>query len=211
MGWDDNGLNVERRVQLLTGTRCDPSLPYDPDFRPPEKVGKKDRPIPVSRPNFVELCGEVVEQLEQTYFDLWSDIGLSVDWSHTYRTIGPEAIRASQRGFLRLLDRGLAYRSESPTLWDVDFRTAVAQAELQDRELPGAYHKLALRGPRRPRSGSTPPAPSCCRRAWPWSPTPTTSATSRCSARPPARRSSASRCRSWPTSWPRPTRAPASP
>src|SRR5690606_10266207 len=35
MGWDDNGLNVERRVQLMTGTRCDPSLPYDPDFRPP--------------------------------------------------------------------------------------------------------------------------------------------------------------------------------
>ncbi len=150
MGWDDNGLNVERRVQLLTGTRCDPTLPYDPDFRPPEKVGRKDKPIPVSRPNFVELCGAVVEQLEESYFDLWSDIGLSVDWSHTYRTIGPEAIRASQRGFLRLLDRGLAYRAESPTLWDIDFRTAVAQAELQDRELPGAYHKLRFEGPEAP-------------------------------------------------------------
>jgi valyl-tRNA synthetase len=147
MGWDDNGLNVERRVQLLTGTRCDPSLPYDPDFRPPEKVGKKDKPIPVSRPNFVELCGEVVEQLEQNYFDLWSDLGLSVDWSHNYRTIGPESIRASQRGFLRLFHRDLAYRSEAPTLWDVDFRTAVAQAELQDREIPGAYHKIRFDGP----------------------------------------------------------------
>jgi valyl-tRNA synthetase len=147
MGWDDNGLNVERRVQLLTGTRCDPSLPYDPDFRPPEKVKKGDRPIPVSRPNFVELCAEVVEQLEQAYFDLWSDLGLSVDWSHTYRTIGPEATRTSQRGFLRLLHRDLAYRNESPTLWDVDFRTAVAQAELQDREVPGAYHKLRFEGP----------------------------------------------------------------
>jgi valyl-tRNA synthetase len=147
MGWDDNGLNVERRVQLLTGTRCDPSLPYDPDFRPPEKVGKKDKPVPVSRPNFVELCGEVVEQLEQSYFELWSTLGLSVDWTQTYRTIGPRAIQASQRGFLRLLHRDLAYRSESPTLWDVDFRTAVAQAELEDRELPGAYHKLHFQGP----------------------------------------------------------------
>ncbi|HET6953764.1 MAG TPA: class I tRNA ligase family protein, partial [Acidimicrobiales bacterium] len=147
MGWDDNGLNVERRVQLLTGTRCDPSLPYDPDVRPPHKVRSKDKPVPISRPNGVELCGESVEQLEQSYFDLWSDIGLSVDWSHTYRTIGPEATRASQRGLLRLLARGLAYRTEAPTLWDVDFRTAVAQAELQDRELPGAYHKLRFRGP----------------------------------------------------------------
>ncbi|HZA76607.1 MAG TPA: valine--tRNA ligase [Acidimicrobiales bacterium] len=147
MGWDDNGLNVERRVQLLTGTRCDPSLPYDPDFRPPTNPGKKDRPIPVSRPNFVELCGEVVEQLEQQYFDLWSNLGLSVDWSHSYRTIGPGSIKASQRGFLRLVHRGLAYRSEAPTLWDVDFRSAVAQAELQDREIPGAYYRIRFDGP----------------------------------------------------------------
>ncbi len=147
MGWDDNGLNVERRVQLLTGTRCDPSLPYDPDFQPPEKVSKKDKPIPISRPNFVELCGKVVEQLEQTYFDLWSTVGLSVDWRHSYRTIGPESIKASQRGFLRLLHRDLAYRWEAPTLWDVDFRSAVAQAELQDREMPGAYYKIRFDGP----------------------------------------------------------------
>jgi valyl-tRNA synthetase len=150
MGWDDNGLNVERRVQLLTGTRCDPSLPYDPDFRPPEKVSKKDKPIPISRPNFVELCGEIVEQLEESYFDLWSNLGLSVDWRHSYRTIGPESIKASQRGFLRLVDRDLAYRSEAPTLWDVDFRSAVAQAELQDREMPGAYHKIRFEGPEGP-------------------------------------------------------------
>jgi valyl-tRNA synthetase len=145
MGWDDNGLNVERRVQLLTGTLCDPTLPYDPDFERPAKPPKK--PVHVSRPNFTELCGEVVEQLEQTYYDLWSTVGLSVDWSHTYRTIGPEAIEASQRGFLRLLGRDLAYRSEAPTLWDVDMRTAVAQAELEDRELPGAYHKISFTGP----------------------------------------------------------------
>jgi valyl-tRNA synthetase len=145
MGWDDNGLNVERRVQLLTGTLCDPTLPYDPDFRRPEKPSKQ--PVHISRPNFTELCGEVVEELEQQYFELWSTISLSVDWGHTYRTIGPEAITASQRGFLRLYDRKLAYRSGAPTLWDVDMRTAVAQAELADREMPGAYYKLRFTGP----------------------------------------------------------------
>jgi valyl-tRNA synthetase len=147
MGWDDNGLNVERRVQILTGTRCDPTLPYDPDFRPPANPGRKDRPIPVSRPNFQELCGQVVEQLERAYFDLWSTIGLSVDWSHTYRTVGPKATHASQRGLLHLLRRGLAYRAQAPTLWDVDFQSAVAQAEMQDREIPGAYYKLRFDGP----------------------------------------------------------------
>ena len=28
MGWDDNGLPTERRVQNFFGVRCDPSLPY---------------------------------------------------------------------------------------------------------------------------------------------------------------------------------------
>ena len=147
MGWDDNGLNVERRVQLLTGTVVDPSLPYDPDFQRPAKVDPKARAIPVSRPNFIELCEEVVPQLEADYHELWATVGLSVDWDHTYTSIGPKATRTSQRGFLRLVRRDLAYRSESPTLWDVDMRTSVAQAELDDREVPGAYHKLVFAGP----------------------------------------------------------------
>ncbi|MGQ0615882.1 MAG: valine--tRNA ligase [Acidimicrobiia bacterium] len=140
MGWDDNGLNTERRVQLTLGITCDPSLPYDADFVPPERPGKD--PVPVSRPNFVHCCEQVTEQLEQAYFDLWSDLGLSVDWSQTYTTIGDHATRTSQAGFLRLLGRDLVYRAESPTLWDVDFRTAVAQAELKDKEIEGAYHRL---------------------------------------------------------------------
>jgi valyl-tRNA synthetase len=150
MGWDDNGLNVERRVQLLTGTNVDPTLPYDPDFRRPQTVDPKARSLAISRPNFIELCEEVVPELEAAYHELWATVGLSVDWDHTYTTIGPKAVRTSQRGFLRLVKRDLAYRSESPTLWDVDMRTAVAQAELTDKELPGAYHKLVFDGPTGP-------------------------------------------------------------
>jgi valyl-tRNA synthetase len=153
MGWDDNGLNVERRVQLMTGTIVDPTLHYDPDFVPPANPKPKDRPIPVSRPNFIELCEQVVPELEASYHHLWSTVGLSVDWSHTYTTIGPHATRVSQRAFIRMANDGLAYRHESPTLWDVDMRTAVAQAELADRELPGAYHKLVFTTP----DGSTLP------------------------------------------------------
>jgi valyl-tRNA synthetase len=147
MGWDDNGLNVERRVQILTGARCDPTLPYDPDFEPPADPAASRRPIPVSRPNFQELCGRVIQQLEHDYYELWSNIGLSVDWTQTYRTVGPKAIKASQRGLLRLVRRDLAYRAQAPTLWDVDFQSAVAQAEMQDREIPGAYHRIRFEGP----------------------------------------------------------------
>ena len=73
---------------------------------------------------------------------MWRRLGLSVDWTLTYTTIGTSARRTSQRAFLRNLARGEAYQADAPTLWDVDMRTAVAQAELEDREVPGAYHAL---------------------------------------------------------------------
>jgi valyl-tRNA synthetase len=140
MGWDDNGLPTERRVQNYFGVRCDPSLPYDPAFRPPEQPGKQ--PVPVSRPNFIELCARLTAEDEKAFEHLWRHLGLSVDWSMTYATIDRRAQRISQLSFLRLLGRGHAYQLEAPTLWDVDFRTAVAQAELEDREQPGAYHRI---------------------------------------------------------------------
>src|SRR5688500_1517744 len=140
MGWDDNGLPTERRVQNYFGVRCDPSLPYDPAFAPPEKPGKQ--PIPVSRPNFIDLCARLTGEDEKVFEHLWRYLGLSVDWGMTYATVDRRSQRISQLAFLRLLNRGLAYQVEAPTLWDIDFRTAVAQAELEDREQPGAYHKI---------------------------------------------------------------------
>lgn len=145
MGWDDNGLPTERRVQNYFGVRCDPSLPYDPNFVPPAEPAKNPRDhIAISRPNFVELCLALTEEDEQVFEDVWRKVGLSVDWSLTYATIGERAQRAAQQAFLANLARGEAYASLAPSLWDVTFHTAVAQAELEDRERPGAYHKLAF-------------------------------------------------------------------
>ena len=149
MGWDDNGLPTERRVQNYFGVRCDPALPFDPDFTPPEKPGKD--PIAVSRPNFVALCHQLTEEDERVFEHLWRTLGLSVDWSHTYATISEDSQRVSQRGFLHLVAGGHAYQQTAPTLWDIDFRTAVSQAELEDRERPGAYYRLRF-----PRVGSEP-------------------------------------------------------
>lgn len=145
MGWDDNGLPTERRVQIHFGVRCDPALPYDPSFRPPESPPKNQ--LPVSRRNFIELCERLTIEDEKAFEGLWRLLGLSVDWSRTYRTIGTEARATAQLAFLHNLVRGEAYIAEAPTLWDITYRTAVAQAELEDRERPGAYHRLTFHGP----------------------------------------------------------------
>ena len=149
MGWDDNGLPTERRVQNYFGVRCDPALPYEPGFTPPLEGGdnassKAADQVPISRRNFIELCERLTVEDEKQFEDLWRTLGLSVDWSQTYRTIGDDAQRAAQRAFLRNLARGEAYRADAPTLWDITFRTAVAQAELEDKEMPAAFHRVSF-------------------------------------------------------------------
>ena len=142
MGWDDNGLPTERRVENYFGVRCDPSMAYDPNFAAPEKAA--DKKLSVSRKNFVELCHQLTKIDEEIFKNIWRYLGLSVDWSLEYSTISPDTQAISQRGFLEMLGRGEVYSSVAPTLWDVDFRTAVSQAEMEDRERPGNYHRVAF-------------------------------------------------------------------
>ena len=142
MGWDDNGLPTERRVQNYYGVRCDPKISYDADYRAPATPAKNQRDFDViSRKNFIELCEELAVEDEKVFEHLFQTLGLSVDWDLTYRTIDDHSRAVSQRGFLENLTAGDAYMAEAPTLWDVTFRTAVAQAELEDREMPGAYYR----------------------------------------------------------------------
>ena len=147
MGWDDNGLPTERRVQNYYGVTCDPSVAYDPNFTPPFRGDppKDHKSVPISRPNFIELCNELTHEDEKVFEELFRRLGLSVDWSLLYTTIESRSRRVSQRAFLNNLARGEAYSQEAPTLWDVDFDTAVAQAELEDRDRPGAYHTLTFK------------------------------------------------------------------
>src|SRR6266498_4156016 len=124
--------------------RFDPTLPYDPELQPPRQGDGRagGAKVPVSRRNFLELCARLSAEDEHRYEQLWRRLALSVDWSLQYNTIAERARLVSQRSFLRLLELGEAYQAEAPTLWDVTFRTAVAQAELEDREVPGAAHLI---------------------------------------------------------------------
>ncbi|WP_125775030.1 valine--tRNA ligase [Antribacter gilvus] len=152
MGWDDNGLPTERRVQNYFGVRCDPSLPYTEGFEPPHQGtdGKNVKPgdqVPISRRNFIELCERLTADDERLFEELWRRLGLSVDWAQTYQTIDATSRATAQRAFLRNLARGEAYQAEAPGLWDVTFQTAVAQAELEARDYPGFFHKVAFHRP----------------------------------------------------------------
>jgi valyl-tRNA synthetase len=144
MGWDDNGLPTERRVQNYFNVRCDPSVPYEPGLKiePAGEGGPKTPPRKVSRKNFIELCLALTAEDEKVFKALWRRLGLSVDWALEYSTISDHSRRIAQMSFIDLFRKGHVYQVEAPTQWDVDFRTAVAQAEVEDREQRGAYHHV---------------------------------------------------------------------
>ena len=150
IGWDDNGLPTEKRVQNYYGVRGDAALHYVEGFQPPHRGDAKSLKaadaMPISRQNFIELCDELTVEDEKAFESLFRRMGFSLDWDISYRTIDDHSRATAQQAFLRNLARGEAYQSEAPGLWDVTFQTAVAQAELEARDYPGAYHRVAFHG-----------------------------------------------------------------
>jgi valyl-tRNA synthetase len=141
MGWDDNGLPTERRVQNVFGISCNPHLPYQPDWYP-EKTTEKKPFTDISRQNFIEACNTLTQEDEAVFESMWRQLGISVDWNLQYATINDHCRKLSQASFLDLVKKDFVYQNEAPTMWDVDFKTAVAQAEIEDRVCPGAYHHI---------------------------------------------------------------------
>ncbi|MFN9477747.1 MAG: valine--tRNA ligase [Rickettsiales bacterium] len=112
MGFDDNGLPTERLVEK-------------------EKIIRANS---VSRKEFINICNEVIAKEETKFRALFNRIALSVDWNLEYQTINPLSCKISQMSFLDLIEKGQIYRDSQPMLWDSVDQTALAQAEIEDRE-----------------------------------------------------------------------------
>ncbi len=110
MGFDDNGLPTERFVEKK----------YN--------INKSK----TTRSDFIKLCLKETEIGSRTYKTLWNNLGISVDWSKTYSTISPIAVKVSQWSLIDLWKKGALYRSEDPILWCPHCQTAIAQADLED-------------------------------------------------------------------------------
>ena len=136
MGWDDNGVPTERRVQNYFHVRCDPRSPYEPNFtlEPANAKLRKQRPREISRRNFIEFCHGVTEEDEQAFMEVWRRTGLSVDWTQTYATIDDHCRKLAQLSFRDLYEKGHVYNVDAPFMWDVDFQMALSQADVEDRQ-----------------------------------------------------------------------------
>jgi valyl-tRNA synthetase len=144
MGWDDNGVPTERRVQNHFHVRCDPHAPHDPGLKlePATARQRKGPPRLVSRENFIGLCHDVTREDEKAFKALWRRAGLSVDWREEYATIDHRSRQLAQLSFRDLYEKGHVYTAHAPFMWDVDFQMALSQADVEDRLQTGAFHRI---------------------------------------------------------------------
>src|SRR5699024_12429523 len=127
----------------------EPPPPYGPHLPPPPEGGSNHSSdaayeLPISRRNFIELCEQLTALDDKSFEEVFRTLRLSVDWNHSYQTIDARSRATSQRAFLENLQQGQAYQAEAHTMWDVTYRTAVAQAEQEDRERDAAYHRIGF-------------------------------------------------------------------
>ena len=143
IGWDDNGLPTERRVQNYFGIKCDPTKTYDENFKPCHVENSKNQDIKeISRSNFIEACDILANDDEKIFEKVFRSIGHSYDWSFKYATIDENSRKIAQLSFLDLVQKKLAYTKEIPTMWDITFQSAVANAEIEDREMPSKFYDI---------------------------------------------------------------------
>lgn len=122
-GTDDNGLPTERFVEKINNVRS------------------KD----MSRAAFIELCLKTLKETTAGFVQDWKDIGLSADFKLYYSTIDKPTQKVSQKSFIDLYKQGDIYESSFPTLWCPEDQTTVAQAELEDKELPSLFSTLKFK------------------------------------------------------------------
>ncbi|WP_143689565.1 valine--tRNA ligase [Wolbachia endosymbiont of Nilaparvata lugens] len=122
IGFDGNGLPTERLVEQTYKTRA-------------KEVGRE---------KFIEMCNEVIEKSKQEFKELFKSVGISYDWDLEYHTISKETVALSQMSFVDLYNKGYAYRKMQPILWDPIDKTAIAQAEIEDKVFESSLNTIVF-------------------------------------------------------------------
>lgn len=119
-GFDDNGLPTERYVEKT----------------------HKVRAYQMPRQEFIDLCLQTTHQLEKEFHALYKSAGFSCNLKQTYSSISARTQKISQQSFLELYKKGYVYHAESPALWCTECRTAVAQSELEDKDIESTFNYI---------------------------------------------------------------------
>lgn len=136
------------RFQRMIGKNIFYPIGFDDNGLPTERLVEKQKQVKANqmdRGQFIEICKEVVAIEEAKFRELFNQIALSVDWSLEYQTISPLSRKISQMSFLDLVNKDEVYRDEQPILWDPVDQTALAQADIEDKEKQSVMNDIIFK------------------------------------------------------------------
>ena len=122
-GTDDNGLPTERLVEKLKNVK-----------------GSK-----MDRTEFIKLCLKTLQEIKPGFIQDWKNIGVSADFNVFYSTIDDHCRKISQKSFIDLYKDGREYQKEAPTIWCPQCETAIAQVELEDKEIESSFNDIIFK------------------------------------------------------------------
>ena len=111
-GFDDNGLPTERSIEKKYNIKASKML----------------------RKEFVDLCLKETKEMDETYKNIFTRMGHSMDWSLSYNTINPFCTKMAQKSFIDLFKKGRVERTAEPTIWCPFCQTALAQDDMGDKD-----------------------------------------------------------------------------
>jgi len=130
--------DIIARYKRMAGFNVFFPFGVDNNGLPTAKLVEKENKIrffDIKRNKFLKLCNQTIKKVLPQFISAWQRIGISCDFINTYSTISPEVQKLSQELFLDLIKKKRVYQKEAPCLWCPECKTAIAQAELQDKNI----------------------------------------------------------------------------
>ena len=123
-GWDCHGLPIEQKV-----TR-----------------GLQEKKQTAATTVLRTLCDEFSETWIARQRAQFKRLGVLADWKDEYKTKAPAFEADILRTFAAFIEKGLVYRSKKPVYWSIPFETALAEAEIEYKDLvsPSIWVKFAV-------------------------------------------------------------------
>jgi valyl-tRNA synthetase len=140
--------DIIARYKRMNGFSVVYPFGVDGNGRATEKYVEKKRGIKkhsMPRSEFIKICLEETELMGQSFKNLWTNLGFSMDWDLFYSSISPRTQQISQESFIELYKKGYIYRKADPALYCPFCRTSVAQAELDDAQVESIFNDIVFK------------------------------------------------------------------
>jgi len=150
-GTDHAGIGTQTKVDRTLIADGKPGIAH---YKKLELEGKD------GRTQFIDIVQKWKDKYEAEILGQLKRMGCSCDWERNRFTMDPICARAVREAFFRMFKDGLIYRGKRLVNWDPATQTALADDEVENKEVDGNFYYLRYPLVHTASGSSPPPLPS---------------------------------------------------